>query len=179
LLPSACLDGVGTSDDSDCRAQYPAYSCPCHRSTPSLAADGVWLRVGMVRYAFPVRLFHPLHSSRFLALSKTTFLRGLIQGFPGPVIALDCKGDQDLPGALLVPFAANASNLTTSSASTGGTIRLWHLEGKPDRSRGVARGRRASGDDRRDCTYRRGLSAALVLSPPSLAAIGTWRDAGS
>ena len=27
---------------------------------------------------------------------KTTFLRGLIQGFPGPVIALDCKGDQDL-----------------------------------------------------------------------------------
>ena len=24
----------------------------------------------MVRYTFPVRLFHPLHSSRFLALSK-------------------------------------------------------------------------------------------------------------
>src|SRR6266581_7046968 len=75
LLPSACLDGVGTSDDSDCRAQYPAYACPCHRSTPSLAADGVWLRVGMVCYAFPVRLFHPLHSSRFLALSKTRFGR--------------------------------------------------------------------------------------------------------
>src|SRR6266566_3107216 len=65
MLPSACLDGVGTSDDSDCRAQYPAYACPCHRSTPSLAADGVWLRVGMVRYAFPVRIFHPHHSSRF------------------------------------------------------------------------------------------------------------------
>src|SRR5205809_7345354 len=64
MLPSACLDGVGTSDDSHCRAQYPAYACPCHRSTPSLAADGVWLRVGMVRYTFPVRLFHPLHSSR-------------------------------------------------------------------------------------------------------------------
>src|SRR6266568_7652084 len=73
MLPSACLDGVGTSDDSDCRAQYPAYACPCQRSTPSLAADGVWLRVGMVRYAFPVRLFHPLHSSRFLALSKVRF----------------------------------------------------------------------------------------------------------
>jgi hypothetical protein len=28
----------------------------------------------MVRYAFPVRLFHPLHSSRFLALSKVRFL---------------------------------------------------------------------------------------------------------
>src|SRR6266568_6856463 len=65
MLPSACLDGVGTSDDSDCRAQYPAYACPCQRSTPSLAADGVWLRVGMVRYSFPVRLFHPHHSSRF------------------------------------------------------------------------------------------------------------------
>src|SRR5438128_11521939 len=74
MLPSACLDGVGTSDVSDCRAHYPAYACPCHRSTPSLAADGVWLRVGMVRYAFPVRLFHPLHSSRFLALSKARFL---------------------------------------------------------------------------------------------------------
>src|SRR6266567_7442734 len=73
MLPSACLDDVGTSDDSDCRAQYPAYACPCHRSTPSLAADGVWLRVGVVRYAFPVRLFHPLHSSRFRALSKTRF----------------------------------------------------------------------------------------------------------
>src|SRR6266699_2861799 len=73
MLPSACLDDVGTSDDSDCRAQYPAYACPCHRSTPSLAADGVWLRVGMVRYTFPVRLFHPLHSSRFLALSKARF----------------------------------------------------------------------------------------------------------
>jgi hypothetical protein len=71
MLPSACLDGVRTSDDSHCRAQYPAYACPCHRSTPSLAADGVWLRVGMVRYSFPVRLFHPHHSSRSLALSKT------------------------------------------------------------------------------------------------------------
>src|SRR5712691_4948826 len=73
MLPSACLDGVGTSDDSHCRAQYPAYACPCHRSTPNLAADGVWLRVGMVRYSFPVRLFHPHHSSRSLALSKTRF----------------------------------------------------------------------------------------------------------
>ena len=27
---------------------------------------------------------------------KTTLVRGLLQGFPGPVIALDCKGDQDL-----------------------------------------------------------------------------------
>src|SRR5438477_7769545 len=27
---------------------------------------------------------------------KTTFLRGLIQGFPGPAVVLDCKGDQDL-----------------------------------------------------------------------------------
>ena len=71
MLPSACLDGVGTSDDNDYRAQYPACACPCHRSTPSLTADGVWLRVGMVRYTFPVRLFHPLHSSRLLALSKT------------------------------------------------------------------------------------------------------------
>ena len=60
-------------DDSDYRAQYPAYACPCHRSTPSLAADGVWLRVGVVRYTFPVRLFHPLHSSRLLALSETRF----------------------------------------------------------------------------------------------------------
>src|SRR5712692_6757331 len=73
MLPSACLDGVGTPDDIHFRAQYPAYACPCHRSTPSLAADGVWLRVGMVRYTFPVRLFHPLHSSRLLALSKTEY----------------------------------------------------------------------------------------------------------
>jgi hypothetical protein len=27
---------------------------------------------------------------------KTTFLRGLIQGYPGPAIVLDCKGDQSL-----------------------------------------------------------------------------------
>src|SRR6266480_2705530 len=73
MLPSACLDGVGTSDDSDYRAQYPAYACPCHRSTPSLAADAEWLRVGVVRYTFPVRLFHPLCSSRLLALSETRF----------------------------------------------------------------------------------------------------------
>src|SRR6266851_1833461 len=73
MLPSAGLDGVGTSDDSDFRAQYPACACPCHRSTPSLTADGVWLRVGVVRYTFPVRLFHPLHSSRLLALSKARF----------------------------------------------------------------------------------------------------------
>src|SRR5712692_3371788 len=72
MLPSACLDGVGTSDVIHFRAQYPACACPCHRSTPNLAADGVWLRVGMVRYTFPVRLFHPLHSSRLLALSKTS-----------------------------------------------------------------------------------------------------------
>src|SRR5438876_10159160 len=70
MLPSACLDGVGTPDDIHFRAQYPAYACPCHRSTPSLTADGVWLRVGVVRYTFPVRLFHPLHSSRLLALSN-------------------------------------------------------------------------------------------------------------
>src|SRR6266581_2348336 len=73
MLPSACLDGVGTPDDIHFRAPYPACACPCHRSTPNLAADGVWLRVGMVRYTFPVRLFHPLHSSRLLALSKTRF----------------------------------------------------------------------------------------------------------
>jgi hypothetical protein len=65
VLPSACLDGVGTSDRIDFRAQYPACACPCQRSTPSLAADGVWLRVGVARYAFPVRLFHPLLSARF------------------------------------------------------------------------------------------------------------------
>src|SRR6266567_6412633 len=76
MLPSACLDDVGTSDDSDCRAQYPAYACPCHRSTPSLAADGVWLRVGMVRYTFPVRLFHPLHSSRFTGAFQDSFPGG-------------------------------------------------------------------------------------------------------
>ena len=65
MLPSASLDGVGTSDDIDFRAQYPACACPCQRSTPSLAADGVWLRVGVARYAFPARLFHPLLSARF------------------------------------------------------------------------------------------------------------------
>src|SRR6266568_7488077 len=81
MLPSACLDGVGTSNDSDCRAQYPAYACPCHRSTPSLAADGVWLRVGMVCYAFPVRLFHPLHSSRFLGFPRLA--SGCWPGFAG------------------------------------------------------------------------------------------------
>src|SRR6266568_2614111 len=73
MLPSACLDGVDTPDVIHFRAQYPACACPCHRSTPNLAADGVWLRVGMVRYTFPVRLFHPLHSSRLLALSQDSF----------------------------------------------------------------------------------------------------------
>src|SRR6266852_4751057 len=82
MLPSACLDGVGTPDDIHFRAQYPACACPCHRSTPSLTADGVWLRVGVVRYTFPVRLFHPLHSSRLLALSKTRF-RLPSQALPG------------------------------------------------------------------------------------------------
>src|SRR6266581_1310614 len=65
MLPSAFPDGVGTSDDNDFRAQYPACAYPCQRSTASLTAHGVWLRVGMARYAFPVRLFHPLHLARF------------------------------------------------------------------------------------------------------------------
>src|SRR5438094_7700446 len=84
MLPSACLDGVGTSDDSHCRAQYPAYACPCHRSTPNLTADGVWLRVGMVRYTFPVRLFHPLHSSRVTGAFQDSLL-GCWPALPGGI----------------------------------------------------------------------------------------------
>src|SRR5216684_1535569 len=82
MLPSACLDGVGTPDDIHFRAQYPAYACPCHRSTPNLAADGVWLRVGMVRYSFPVRLFHPHHSSRFTGAFQDS-LPAASQALPG------------------------------------------------------------------------------------------------
>jgi hypothetical protein len=48
---------------------------------PSLAADGVWLKVGVARYAFPVRLFHPLLSARLTG----AFQDSIPDGWLGPV----------------------------------------------------------------------------------------------
>src|ERR671935_551802 len=93
MLPSAFLDGVGTSDDNDFRAQYPACACPCQRSTASLAADGVWPRVGMARYAFPVRLFHPFHSARFTGAFQ--------ESLPNPNIDLSQSVPDDQPQAMI------------------------------------------------------------------------------
>ena len=41
-------------------AQYPAHQCPCLRFDGHLAVTAAKLGVRMVRYSFPVGLFHPL-----------------------------------------------------------------------------------------------------------------------
>src|SRR3989442_12722445 len=105
MLPSACLDGVGTPDDIHFRAQYPAYACPCHRSTPSLAADGVWLRVGMVRYTFPVRLFHPLHTSCFTGAFQDS-LPAAGQALPGGADPLGSSAEFQSSLHLILPAQA-------------------------------------------------------------------------
>src|SRR3981081_1811264 len=40
-------------------AQYPAHQCPCLRFDSHLAVTAAKLGVRMVRYSFPVGLFHP------------------------------------------------------------------------------------------------------------------------
>ena len=54
---------------------------------------------------------------------KTTFLRGLIAGFPGPVIALDCKGDRAL--------AETVCGLPGLVWEIGGPLRLDLLDPEP------------------------------------------------
>ena len=57
---------------------------------------------------------------------KTTFLRALIQGFPGPVIALDCKGDQDLAETVWsLPGLVTSSRMRGSSRGSARQRSTW------------------------------------------------------
>jgi len=59
VLPSPYVHRVGTLN---CvfEAQYPAHQCLCLRFASCLATSRAKLEVRMVRYSFPVRLFHSL-----------------------------------------------------------------------------------------------------------------------
>jgi len=59
VLPSPYVHRVGTLN---CvfEAQYPAHQCLCLRFASRLATSRAKLEVRMVRYSFPVRLFHSL-----------------------------------------------------------------------------------------------------------------------
>ena len=59
MLPSPSPNKVG-APDCVFEAQYPAHQCLCLRFVPCLAASYAKLEVRMVRYSFPVRLFHSL-----------------------------------------------------------------------------------------------------------------------
>jgi hypothetical protein len=71
------------------------------------AAGGIQHRPGRVGVGYERAFFGTVHigldelnhhgyAGGASGSGKTTFLRGLIQGYPGPVIVLDCKGDPDL-----------------------------------------------------------------------------------
>ena len=59
MLPSPCVHRVG-APNSFFEAQYPAHRCLCLRFACCLTTAYAKLEVGMVRYSFPVRLFHSL-----------------------------------------------------------------------------------------------------------------------
>jgi hypothetical protein len=59
MLPSHYANRVGTPKEVF-EALYPAHQCLCLRFAPCLAANCARLEVRMVRYSFPVRLFHSL-----------------------------------------------------------------------------------------------------------------------
>src|SRR5947208_10629012 len=74
VLPSRWKHTVGARN-ALFEARFPARRCLCLRFTRHLAAPSARLEVKMVRYSFPVGLFHPLlHAGlsrrlRFLAVA--------------------------------------------------------------------------------------------------------------
>src|SRR5262249_38526429 len=68
MLPSPVTYQVGISIYLF-EAQYPAHQCPCLRFSRHLTVAAAKLGVRMVRYSFPIGLFHPL---RHAGLSRRT-----------------------------------------------------------------------------------------------------------
>jgi hypothetical protein len=88
MLPSPCVHRVGTPN-SFFEAQYPAHRCLCLRFACCLTSAYAKLEVGMVRYSFPVRLFHSLLHTGLSrrtdthCLNKKTMGVQVFQVFPG------------------------------------------------------------------------------------------------
>jgi hypothetical protein len=72
MLPSHATYQVGISIYLF-EAQYPAHQCPCLRFDGHLAITAAKLGVRMVRYSFPVGLFHPLLQAKVDPIVKTIF----------------------------------------------------------------------------------------------------------
>ena len=60
VLPSACIDSVGTPNSVITRLNNPACTCPSRRFAGALTNTDARFRVVAGRYSFDVELFHLL-----------------------------------------------------------------------------------------------------------------------